>query len=135
MGDLIAPDVERIVPELAIGFERFPCLARPGIKRWVNSAFTFAASGNPIIGPGRGAPIYWLACDLMAGFSQGGGVGKALAEWMVYGEPQADVFGMDIARCGGYTSNREYLKQTARRFCARRFVLTQPTSGCRRGAS
>jgi hypothetical protein len=44
----------------------------------------------------------------MAGFSQGGGVGKSLAQWMVEGEPERDVFAMDVARFGrfltpGYT--------------------------------
>ena len=32
----------------------------------------------------------------MAGFLQGGGVGKSLAEWMIHGEPEADVYGMDV---------------------------------------
>jgi dimethylglycine dehydrogenase len=41
----------------------------------------------------------------MAGFLQGGGVGKSLAEWMVEGEPEADVFGMDVARYGDYGQN------------------------------
>ncbi len=124
--ELIAPDVERILPELTKGFERFPCLAHAGIKRWVNGAFTFTPDGNPLVGPVRGVRNYWLACGVMAGFSQGGGVGKALAEWMINGEPQADVFGMDIARYGAFAANREYLKQTTRQFYSRRFVLTQP---------
>jgi dimethylglycine dehydrogenase len=36
----------------------------------------------------------------MAGFSQGGGVGLSLAQWMVEGEPERDVFAMDVARFG-----------------------------------
>jgi dimethylglycine dehydrogenase len=124
--ELIPPDIDRIMPELGVGFARFPCLARAGIKRWVNGAFTFTPDGNPIVGPVRGVRNYWLACGVMAGFSQGGGVGKALAEWMIHGEPQADVFGMDIARYGAFAANREYLKQTTRQFYARRFVLTHP---------
>ena len=36
----------------------------------------------------------------MAGFSQGGGVGLTLAEWMVEGEPSRNVFAMDVARFG-----------------------------------
>jgi glycine/D-amino acid oxidase-like deaminating enzyme len=45
--------------------------------------------------PGR--PGYWAACAVMAGFSQGGGVGKTVAEWMIEGEPSSDVFAMDVA--------------------------------------
>ncbi|NQW09201.1 MAG: GcvT family protein [Alphaproteobacteria bacterium] len=124
--DLIPEDIDRISPELAKGFERFPCLNDVGIKRWVNGAFTFAPDGNPLVGPMPGVPNYWLACGVMAGFSQGGGVGKSLAEWMIHGEPEEDVFGMDIARFGPFASNREYLRQTTGQFYSRRFVMAYP---------
>jgi dimethylglycine dehydrogenase len=124
--ELIPEDIDRISPELSKGFERFPCLRNAGIKKWVNGPFTFTPDGNPLVGPVPGVPGYWVACGVMAGFSQGGGVGKSLAEWMVQGEPESDVFGMDIARYGAFASNREYLKQTTRQFYARRFAMTYP---------
>ncbi|MCW6507793.1 GcvT family protein [Lichenifustis flavocetrariae] len=124
--ELIQEDVERISDELSLGFERYPCLQNAGIKRWVNGAFTFAPDGNPLVGPVRGVANYWVACGVMAGFLQGGGVGKSLAEWMVHGEPEADVFGMDIARFGDFASNREYIRQTTGQFYSRRFVMSYP---------
>ncbi|MBC8411477.1 MAG: FAD-dependent oxidoreductase [Rhodobacteraceae bacterium] len=123
--DLIPEDIDRIGTELAIGFERFPGLDKVGIRRWVNGAFTFAPDGNPLVGP-IGPTGYWVACGVMAGFSQGGGVGKSLAEWMIYGEPENDIFGMDVARFGKHQSNREYIKQTTGQFYSRRFVMTYP---------
>lgn len=124
--ELIPEDIDRISMELGKGFDRYPCLANAGIKRWVNGAFTFTPDGNPLVGPVRGKRGYWTACGVMAGFSQGGGVGKALAEWMIHGEPEQDVFGMDVARYGDFASNREYLRQTTGQFYARRFVMTYP---------
>ncbi len=124
--ELIPEDIDRISMELGKGFERYPCVANAGIKRWVNGAFTFTPDGNPLIGPVPGKRGYWTACGVMAGFSQGGGVGKALAEWMIHGEPEQDVYGMDIARYGNFASNREYLRRTTRQFYARRFVMTYP---------
>ena len=124
--ELIPEDIDRISPELAKAYERFPCLATAGIRKWVNGAFTFTPDGNPLVGPVRGLKNYWVACGVMAGFSQGGGVGKSLAEWMIHGEPEADIFGMDIARYGAFAANREYLRQTTRQFYARRFVMTFP---------
>ena len=85
--ELIPENLDRIENELAIGFSRYPALERAGIKRWVNGAFTFTPDGNPLVGPIHGLPGYWLACGVMAGFLQGGGVGKSLAEWMIHGEP------------------------------------------------
>lgn len=124
--ELIQEDIGRISEELALGFKRYPCLETAGIKRWVNGAFTFSPDGNPLVGPVRGAPNYWVACGVMAGFLQGGGVGKSLAEWMIHGEPEADVFGMDIARYGDFASNREYIRQTTGQFYSRRFVMSYP---------
>ncbi|WP_022729822.1 GcvT family protein [Fodinicurvata sediminis] len=124
--ELIQEDIDRISEELSLGFQRYPCLETTGIKRWVNGAFTFSPDGNPLVGPVRGVPNYWLACGVMAGFLQGGGVGKSLAEWMIQGEPESDIFGMDIARYGEFASNKEYIRQTTGQFYSRRFVMTYP---------
>ncbi|WP_311032128.1 GcvT family protein [Mesorhizobium koreense] len=124
--ELIQEDPGRIADELALGFSRYPCLQTAGIKRWVNGAFTFSPDGNPLVGPVRGVANYWVACGVMAGFLQGGGVGKSLAEWMIHGEPEADVYGMDIARYGAFASNREYIRQTTGQFYSRRFVMSYP---------
>ncbi len=62
----------------------------------------------------------------MAGFLQGGGVGKSLAEWMIHGEAEADVYGMDVARYGSFAENKEYIRQTTGQFYSRRFVMTYP---------
>jgi len=123
--DLIPEDIDRIAPELEIGFQRYPALAETGIRRWVNGAFTFTPDGNPLVGP-TGPRGYWVACGVMAGFSQGGGVGKSLAEWMINGTPEEDIYGMDVARFGLHQSNREYVRQTTGQFYARRMMMTYP---------
>ena len=124
--DLIPEEFDRIAQELEKGFARFPILRNVGIKRWVNGAFTFTPDANPLIGPVPGLRNYWVACGVMAGFSQGGGVGLSLAQWMIEGEPDADIFGMDVARYGEYASRDDYLSATVRQAYARRFVLTYP---------
>ena len=124
--DLIQEDPGRIEHELMLSYERYPVLERAGIKRWVNGAFTFTPDGNPLVGPVRGVTNYWVACGVMAGFSQGGGLGKSLAEWMIHGEPEGDIFGMDIARYGRHASNRQYIKEMTGQFYSRRFVITYP---------
>ena len=124
--ELIPEDIDRISEELEIGFARYPSLSNVGIKRWINGAFTFSPDGNPIIGPARGLRNFWLACGVMAGFLQGGGVGKALAEWIVHGEPELDLFGMDVSRYGSFAANVEYVKQTTGQFYARRFAMSYP---------
>ena len=123
---LFPEEVDRIAPELTIGFKRFPVLQDVGIKRWVNGAFTFTPDGNPLVGPVAGLPGYWAACGVMAGFSQGAGIGLALANWIADGDPGYDVFGMDVARFGPYATNDRYLRDTTAQFYARRFVMAYP---------
>jgi len=124
--ELIQEDPDRISDELEMAFKRYPVLQEVGVKNWVNGAFTFSPDGNPLVGPVRGIRNYWLACGVMAGFLQGGGVGKALAQWMIHGEPETDAWPMDIARYGRFMSNREYIRQTTGQFYSRRFVMTYP---------
>ncbi|MEM6589630.1 MAG: FAD-dependent oxidoreductase [Pseudomonadota bacterium] len=124
--ELQQEDPDRIENELTLGFERYPVLNDVGVKTWVNGAFTFSPDGNPLVGPVRGKPGYWCACAVMAGFLQGGGVGKSLAEWMIHGEPEADVFGMDVARYGPFAENKQFIKETTGQFYTRRFVMTYP---------
>ena len=124
--ELFPEELDRIMPELSIGFERFPVLHEVGIKRWVHGAFTFTPDGNPLVGPVSGIRNYWAACGCMSGFSQCGGIGLAVANWIVDGDPGYDVFGMDVARFGPYASNERYLLDTTAQFYARRFVMAFP---------
>ena len=124
--ELFQEQIDRIENELSLTFERYPVLHEVGVKTWVNGAFTFSPDGNPLVGPVAGKRGYWCACAVMAGFLQGGGVGKSLAEWMVHGEPEADVYGMDVARYGAFAENKQYIKETTGQFYSRRFVMTYP---------
>jgi dimethylglycine dehydrogenase len=118
--ELLAPDLDRISPELEVGFEHFPALQNAGIKQIINGPFTFAPDGNPLVGPVRGLKNYWVACGVMAGFSQGGGVGLTLANWMIDGDPGYDIWGMDVARYGDWATlaytNKKVQENYSRRF-------------------
>ena len=123
--DLLPNDLERIAPSLEVAFEHFPRLASAGIRKVVNGPFTFAPDGNPLVGPVRGLRNYWVACGVMAGFSQGGGVGLTLSRWMVDGDPGADIWAMDVARYGDWTT-RAYTNAKVRENYSRRFRIRFP---------
>lgn len=123
--ELLQEDVDRIAASLEVGFAHFPPFQRTGIKQIINGPFTFAPDGNPLVGPVRGLKNYWCACAVMAGFSQGGGVGLALANWMVNGDPGFDIWGMDVARFGDWTT-MAYTNAKVRENYSRRFKVTFP---------
>ncbi|WP_159586024.1 GcvT family protein [Chelativorans xinjiangense] len=123
--ELLQPDIDRIAPSLEVGFRHFPALENAGIKQVINGPFTFAPDGNPLVGPVQGLTNFWCACAVMAGFSQGGGVGLALSNWMVNGDPGFDVWGMDVARFGEWATLR-YTNAKVRENYSRRFSIRFP---------
>ncbi len=102
--ELLPDDFDKITDSIEFAYKRFPVLAEAGVKSGIHGPFTFAPDGNPLVGPVPGVRNYWSACGVMAGFSQGGGVGLTLAQWMIEGEPERDVFAMDVARFGDWIS-------------------------------
>ena len=106
--ELLPDDFDKIGDSIEFAYKRFPILERAGVKTVIHGPFTFAPDGNPLVGPVPGMRNYWSACGVMAGFSQGGGVGLTLAQWMIEGEAERDVSALDVARFGdwitpGYT--------------------------------
>ncbi len=79
-------------------------------------------------GPIRGLRGYWVACGVMAGLSQGGGVGLALATWMTAGDDGdsgMDIWAMDVARYGDYAT-LAYTNAKVQENYRRRFRITFP---------
>ena len=130
--ELLEPKLENIQDRLAIGFERMPALQKAGIKNIVNGPFTFGPDGSPLIGPVPGLKNYWVAVGVMAGFCQGGGVGKCIAEWIIDGEPSIDVWAMDVARFGEYASPHYGTIKSSENY-ERRFIMTFPNESLPKG--
>ncbi|MDA9008573.1 FAD-dependent oxidoreductase [Alphaproteobacteria bacterium] len=130
--ELLQPKLENIADRLELGFERIPALASAGIRQAINGPFTFGPDGNPMIGPVPGMTNYWCAVGVMAGFCQGGGVGLTMAEWMIDGEPSIDVWAMDVARFGDWTSPDWGTVKSTENY-ERRFVMTFPNETLPKG--
>ena len=123
--ELLNDSFEKIEDSVAFAYRRFPVLERAGVKRVIHGPFTFAPDGNPLVGPVPGLRNYWSACAVMAGFSQGGGVGLSLAQWMVEGETERDVRAMDVARFGRWTTPGYTLPKVIENY-QRRFSVSYP---------
>ena len=122
---LLPDDFERLAPYFEVGFQHFPALGRVGIRKAINGPFTFAPDGNPLVGPVRGLRNYWVACAVMAGFSQGGGIGLVLSRWMAHNDPGQDIISMDVARFGAFATPK-YTSLKVPENYSRRFRLAFP---------
>jgi dimethylglycine dehydrogenase len=120
--ELLPPDVDRIVAPLGKMLERMPVMLRAGVKRVVNGGIVFTPDGNPIIGPLPGHETAFVAAGCMMGLSQSGGIGLAVARWIIDGEPGMDVFAMDVCRYGDF-ANAAYVRAKTRENYQRRFIL------------
>jgi dimethylglycine dehydrogenase len=122
---LLPDDFARLAPYFEVGFRHFPALGRVGIRKAINGPFTFAPDGNPLVGPVRGLKNFWVACGVMAGFSQGGGIGLVLSRWMAHNDPGQDIISMDVARFGSFATPRYTAVKVPENY-SRRFRLASP---------
>ena len=123
--ELLPDDFDKIEDSIAFAYKRFPVLETAGVKSVIHGPFTFAPDGNPLVGPVPGLRNFWSACGVMAGFSQGGGVGLTVAQWMIEGEPERDVTGLDVARYGNWVTPGYTLPKVIE-FYQRRFSVSYP---------
>ncbi|MGC3937069.1 GcvT family protein [Roseobacter sp. EG26] len=123
--DLLPNDFDKIEDSIDFAYKRFPDLERAGVKNVIHGPFTFAPDGNPLVGPVPGMRNYWSACGVMAGFSQGGGVGLMLAQWMIEGEPERDTMAMDVARFGDWITPGYTLPKVIENY-QKRFSVSYP---------
>ena len=123
--ELLADDFDKIEASIDFAYKRFPTLETAGIKSVIHGPFTFAPDGNPLVGPVPGMRNYWSACGVMAGFSQGGGVGLMLAQWMIEGETERDTMAMDVARFGDWITPGYTLPKVIENY-QKRFSVSYP---------
>jgi len=113
--ELLPDDLSRLDWNFEKSIELMPCLAEAGIKRIINGPMIFSPDLGPLIGPHPALHNYFCANGVMAGFNQGAGIGRVLAEWIIQGEPEMDIFCWDVARFGEW-ANKSYTQQTTRYF-------------------
>jgi dimethylglycine dehydrogenase len=128
--DLLPNDLERIAPSLEVGFEHFPRLGQMSASARWSTALHLRARRQSAGRPGARAANYWVACGVMAGFSQGGGVGLALSHWMIEGDPGADIWGMDVARYGDWATLAYTNAKVRENYPALSHPLSERGAGC-----
>ncbi|WP_071675539.1 GcvT family protein [Nioella nitratireducens] len=102
---LWSDDLERIEDIVADSMERVPLAATAGISRIINGPIPYAPDGMPLLGPMPGVTNAFEACVFTFGIAQGGGAGKVLAEWIVDGATEWDMWACDPRRYTDYTDH------------------------------
>src|SRR5919198_3276765 len=82
-----------------------------GIKYAINGLLSLTPDGLPILGETPEVHGLWSAAAVWV--KEGPGVGRAMAEWMVEGEPEIDLQASDIARFYDHQKTSEFIRSRA----------------------
>ncbi|MBO9472844.1 FAD-dependent oxidoreductase [Shimia sp. R10_1] len=108
---LWSDDLDRIEDIVTDAMERVPLMATSGISRVINGPIPYAPDGLPLIGPMPGVENAFENCVFTFGIAQGGGAGKVLAEWIVDGHTEWDMWAVDPRRYTDYTDHDYCVKK------------------------
>ncbi|MCR9135362.1 MAG: FAD-dependent oxidoreductase [Alphaproteobacteria bacterium] len=109
--DELPEDFDHFQPVLEKAIERLPLLESAGIHTFFNGPESFTPDDRYLLGPAPELENFYVAAGFNSvGIQSAGGAGKALAEWIVEGEPPFDLWDVDVRRMEPFQGNRTYLK-------------------------
>ncbi|MEP3054068.1 FAD-dependent oxidoreductase [Ascidiaceihabitans sp.] len=128
--DLFDDDLERIEDNMMRAIERVPVVGTAGIKRVINGPMIWSPDSNVLLGPVPEKKGYFCCNGIIPGFSQSGGMGLMVAQWIIEGEMQYDMFPWDMARFGAWATQgaagKTFTKERVRDQYANRFKIHFP---------
>ncbi|HEV7603451.1 MAG TPA: FAD-dependent oxidoreductase, partial [Candidatus Limnocylindrales bacterium] len=112
-GKLLAPDWPRFEEIMVGAVRRVPAIAEAGINRMINGPEGFTPDNEFILGESEVRGFFVAAGFCAHGIAGAGGIGRQMATWIVDGEPELDLWKMDIRRFGpAYRSQAYTLART-----------------------
>ena len=107
-GKLLPPDWPRFEEISAGAVRRVPAMADAGVKQLINGPEAFTPDNEFILGESEVRGFFVAAGFSAHGIAGAGGMGRQMAQWIVTGEPELDLWTMDIRRFGGQYRSRSY---------------------------
>ncbi len=107
-GKLLAPDWPRFEEIMDGAVRRVPAIADAGINRMINGPEGFTPDNEFILGESEVRGFFVAAGFCAHGIAGAGGIGRQVASWIVEGEPELDLWKMDIRRFGAQYRSRAY---------------------------
>lgn len=90
--------------------QRIPALHHTGIRKFYNGPESFTPDNQFILGEAPELGNFFVGAGFNSlGIASGGGAGRALAEWIVEGEPTSDLTAVDIRRFATFNGNNQWL--------------------------
>ena len=134
-GYLMLPqDWEQFEPFLKAGLNRLPAMGSVGIRHFMNGPESFTPDTRQLMGEVPGLRNFYIAAGFNSiGIVSSAGAGRAMAEWIVAGEPPMDLWDVDIARMDTSMTTSTFLERRIPESVANQFDMhwpyKQPTTG------
>ncbi|MFO1084562.1 MAG: FAD-dependent oxidoreductase [Reyranellaceae bacterium] len=109
--ELFQANQDRLEQFMLPAAERLPILNELGIRTVINGPIPISPDGEPIMGLAPERDNFYVACGFTSGIAASGGAGKAMAEWIVDGEPGLDLWAFDVRRFGSHHMSAKYLAE------------------------
>ncbi len=107
-GKLLAPDWPRFAEIMDGAVRRVPAIGDAGINRMINGPEAFTPDNEFILGESEVGGFFVAAGFCAHGIAGAGGIGRQMASWIVDGEPELDLWKMDIRRFGAAYRSQAY---------------------------
>jgi glycine cleavage system aminomethyltransferase T/glycine/D-amino acid oxidase-like deaminating enzyme len=101
-GRLLEEDWDRFEEIVVNSRRRVPAMEDVRVTRLINGPEAFTPDGEFCLGETAVRGFFVAAGFCAHGLAGAGGIGKAMAEWIVGGEPSLDLWHMDIRRFGAH---------------------------------
>jgi len=111
--ELLPPNMERFEEIALAAAERIPEFGRLGLKQLINGPIPVSPDGEPIMGRAIERDNVFVACGFTSGIAAAGGAGRAMAEWILQGTPEMDLWPFDLRRFGDFHSGGRALHERA----------------------
>lgn len=123
--ELYPDDLDRLEWYIERACARMPILGSVGVQRVINGPIPYAPDGLPYIGPAFGLPNFFHCNSFSFGICQGGGAGKSMAEFIIDGKPEWDLWSVDPRRYTEY-ADQKYVVARATELYQREYAIAFP---------
>jgi 4-methylaminobutanoate oxidase (formaldehyde-forming) len=132
-GKLLAEDWPRFEALAEAAASLVPAIGEAGVVMLLNGPEAFTPDGEFLLGETDVRGCFVAAGFCAHGIAGAGGIGKVLAEWIVEGEPEWDVWKMDVRRFGAHHRSRRYARDRAFEVYATYYDIHYPNEERRAG--
>lgn len=124
---LLSPNWEQFEPLLKAAMLRVPSLATAQIRELINGPESFTPDGNFILGQTPSLKNFYVGTGFNAfGIASAGGAGRALAEWIIEGEPTLDLWPVDIRRFHHHHGNNRWVRERTLELYGKHYSMSWP---------